>query len=248
MDFRRYLLEAGTIVAAAVVCASVANLTAGRERKLAFVADYPNALIVPNRAPRPQPVVTSTASDGAETLSAGTLVPLEAQEPGVVADAAPPLPSVTQTTAAPVIAAPRVPAAAKPAARATDEEILRRFPVRDDVPYVEISGDDAEWLYHQEILFLDARRTNVYDEGHIAGARNFAVWESDIDQKVAALMNEGFDQRKPIVIYCSGGECEDSHMLSQKLWGVFFNNALVYKDGFPDWKRRGNPVRTGGRP
>jgi rhodanese-related sulfurtransferase len=101
------------------------------------------------------------------------------------------------------------------------------------------------------VLFLDARRTSVYEAGHIAGARSFSVWESDIDDKVNALYGERSDpsdQDKPIVIYCSGGACEDSHMLSQKLWGIQFNNLYVYKDGFPDWQDRNGAVKTGGQP
>ena len=34
-------------------------------------------------------------------------------------------------------------------------------------------------------------------------------------------------------------------MLSQKLHGYGFNNALVYTDGFPDWEKRGLPVEKG---
>ena len=85
----------------------------------------------------------------------------------------------------------------------------------------------------------------------IAGARSFSVWEADVDDKVNALYEERSDpaeQNKPIVIYCSGGACEDSHMLAQKLWGIQFNNVYVYKDGFPDWQKRALPVRTGATP
>jgi rhodanese-related sulfurtransferase len=53
---------------------------------------------------------------------------------------------------------------------------------------------------------------------------------------------------KPILVYCSGGDCEDSHMLAQKLWGVQFNNVYVYKDGFPDWQKRGGSIHTGSNP
>jgi rhodanese-related sulfurtransferase len=100
-------------------------------------------------------------------------------------------------------------------------------------------------------LVLDARRTSVYEQGHIAGARPFSVWESDIDEKVNKLYEERSDPReqlKPILVYCSGGDCEDSHMLAQKLWGVQFNNVYVYKDGFPDWQKRGGPIHTGSNP
>ena len=77
------------------------------------------------------------------------------------------------------------------------------------------------------------------------------MWEADVDDKVNALFEERQDpaeQNKPIVIYCTGGACEDSHMLAQKLWGVQFNNVYVYKDGFPDWQKRGGAVKTGATP
>ena len=125
------------------------------------------------------------------------------------------------------------------------EEILDRFPATPDQQYVEVVGDDVTWLWVSGALFLDARRTSVFEEGHIMGARSFSIWESDIDDKIGALFEEVDDQEMPIVVYCSGGDCEDSHMLADKLWGVFFSNVLVYKDGFPDWQERGGSVLTG---
>jgi rhodanese-related sulfurtransferase len=131
------------------------------------------------------------------------------------------------------------------------ENVLERFPPHPDKPYVEIAGDDVVWLHQRGVLFLDARRSSVFEQGHIAGARSFSVWESDIDDKVNKLFEERGDpsqQLQPIVIYCSGGACEDSHMLAQKLWGIQFNNVLVYKDGFPDWQNRNGAVKTGAAP
>jgi rhodanese-related sulfurtransferase len=128
---------------------------------------------------------------------------------------------------------------------------VSRFTPHPDRASVDISGDDAAALHAAGALFLDARRTSIFEQGHIAGARSFSVWESDIDDKVNALYGERSDpaeQNKPIVIYCSGGACEDSHMLAQKLWGIQFNNLYVYKDGFPDWQKRGGAVRTGANP
>jgi rhodanese-related sulfurtransferase len=113
---------------------------------------------------------------------------------------------------------------------------------------VEIGADAVEQLHRQGVLFLDARRSSVYKDGHIPGARSFPVWESDIDTRVKALFEEGRDQRAPIVIYCSGGDCEDSHMLAEKLYFVGFDNALIYKDGFPDWQKRGGAASKGDQP
>ena len=74
---------------------------------------------------------------------------------------------------------------------------------------------------------------------------HFPVWESDIDGRVTALVGEGRDGAIPVVLYCSGGDCEDSHMLAQKLFGAGFNNLLVYRNGWPDWVRRGGESATG---
>ena len=52
---------------------------------------------------------------------------------------------------------------------------------------------------------------SVYRAGHIAGARSISIWEADADDKVKVLFAEGRDQSAPIVVYCSGGDCEDSH-------------------------------------
>ncbi len=123
-------------------------------------------------------------------------------------------------------------------------DLLRRFPPHNK-PYVEISGDDAAWLVARGALVLDARRTKDYEQGHIARARSFPVWESDVDARVTALVGEGRDGAIPVVLYCSGGDCEDSHMLAQKLFGAGFNNLLVYRDGWPDWVKREGKSATG---
>ena len=123
------------------------------------------------------------------------------------------------------------------------------FAPHPDKPWAEISGDDVMTLHKgSNVLFLDARRTSLYRLGHIPGARPFSVWEADIDDKVKGLFSEGRDQSAPVVVYCTGGDCEDSHMVGQKLYFVGFDNVLVYKDGFPDWEKRGLPVDKGDAP
>jgi rhodanese-related sulfurtransferase len=144
-------------------------------------------------------------------------------------------------SAAPNAAATLVPAAASNAPAKT-------FAPHPDRASVEIGTDDAEQLFREKRLFLDARRTTVYADGHIPGARSFPIWESDIADRVKAFYEEGLDQNAPIVIYCSGGDCEDSHMLAEKLYMVGFNNLLVYKDGFPGWQKRGLPAVKGPKP
>jgi len=167
--------------------------------------------------------------------------------PGPAPDAPPVATTTTQAVAKTPTPAPATPSPAP----APAPDVLARFTPHPDKPYIEISGDDTHALHGKGVLFLDARRTSVFEEGHIPGARSYSVWESDIDDKVSSLFNERSDPRDqnlPIVIYCSGGACEDSHMLAQKLWGIQFNNVYVYKDGYPDWQKRGWPVKTGANP
>ena len=118
-----------------------------------------------------------------------------------------------------------------------------------DKPWVEISGDRVAALFARgDVPFLDARRSSVYRESHIKGARPFPVWEADVDDRVKDFYGEGHDPNAAIVVYCTGGDCEDSHMLAQKLFFAGFNAVFVYKDGFPDWQKRALPVATGDKP
>jgi rhodanese-related sulfurtransferase len=224
MNWRKHFVEAATLIVAATVCAMVANAFASKERKL---------VVVPSGGGGAPPA----GRRGAAATTPDVPVP------------APVTPTTsTTTTTAPVN---RQPATTPKKPAPTPPQPEKTFNPHPDKAYIEIHGDDVEALYKKGALFLDARRTSVYEQGHIPGARPYSVWESDIDEKVNKLFAERSDPREqnlPIVIYCSGGDCEDSHMLAQKLWGIQFNNVYVYKDGFPDWQKRGLPIHTGSAP
>ncbi len=251
MRVRNPFVQSVILIAVAAIIAVVANGFASRTRQLKLPGYYPNALRVPPREPQrvPPPPRTETAFDETTTSGepAAPIPGTASAQPATVA----PAPAATSTAPAqqPAVHEPAtVPAAAKPAATMVE---LSKFQPHPDKAFIEISGEDARALHAAGTLFLDARRTSIYEAGHIAGARTYSVWEADIDDKVNALFEErgdAADQNKPIVIYCSGGACEDSHMLAQKLWGIQFNNVYVYKDGYPDWQQRGGAVKTGGQP
>ncbi len=228
MNWRRHFVEAATLIVAAVVCALVSNAAASRERKLVVVS----TLGTQSRGGQPPSAVPS--QDPATTGSGGPLPSTE-----TTASAAP---QPTATTSKPRTAN------REPRTTTDNRQPIDRFPPHPDKAYVELHGDDVAWLHSKGVLFLDARRTSVFEQGHVPGARPYSVWEADIDEKVNKLYAERSDPRDqnlPIVVYCSGGDCEDSHMLAQKLWGIQFNNVYVYKDGFPDWQKRGLPIHTG---
>lgn len=229
MNFRRHLKETATLVASAVLCALLANAVASRDRKLKVV---------------PEPIPTARQVERTP-LAAETPLP----EPPSKATPAPLATAVPATTRTPRPEPTKTgPGTASSSAPASPAGLLKRYPPHPDRPYVEVHHDTVAPLHTAGALFLDARRTKDYQEGHIAGARPYSIWESDVDEKVKAFLDEGPNPDLPVVIYCSGGDCHDSHILAEKLFGVNFNNVFVYKDGFPDWQKRGGPVRTGPNP
>jgi rhodanese-related sulfurtransferase len=212
------------LVVFAALCAAISNFAASAERKVAWAGSYPRALEVG------PPAVAAPAES--------------APPPSSVAESAPPPTSAAaREESVPTAAAGAV---LTPVGAPADSG--KSFPPHPDKAAVEIAPEDVALLYRRKALFLDARRSSVFAEGHIAGARSFPVWESDIDARVKGLYEEGLDQQAPVVVYCSGGNCEDSHMLAEKLYMVGFDNVLIYKDGFPDWQKRGLAVSKGTNP
>jgi rhodanese-related sulfurtransferase len=207
------------LIALGAGAAALSNLAASTQRKLAWVGSYPRALDVGAPAATAERTPAAQAAPGS-----GTAPPSHAES------------------------RPANPVAAPTALAPFEPDLAAAFPPHPDKAAVEISPDSVELLHRRKALFLDARRSSVYAQGHIPGARSFPVWESDIDARVKAFFEEGLDQRAPVVIYCSGGNCEDSHMLAQKLYMVGFDNVLIYRDGFPDWQKRRHPVTTGENP
>ena len=240
MDLRRHLTETVTLACVAVAIALVSNALASKERKLKIPGDYPNATSAPRPALAAEPSAPVQAVSPASS-------PATAQQGTAGTASKGEYPTKAATPAPRPAAAPMATPASAPAS-AGGSDLLARFPPHPDAPWVEISGEDAAFLHREGVLFLDARRTKDYELGHIRGARAFSVWESDVDEKTLALLGEGRDAKQPVVLYCSGGECEDSHMLAQKLFGAGFNNLLVYRGGFPDWVSRGGAVSRGANP
>lgn len=87
-------------------------------------------------------------------------------------------------------------------------------------------------------LFVDARHPDAYHEGHIPGAVSLPVGRFD-------EMIEGFGSRyptsTPIITYCSGRECEDSHNLARLLFTEGYTNIRIFIDGYPGWEEMGYP-------
>jgi len=98
----------------------------------------------------------------------------------------------------------------------------------------------AKTVYDQgDALFMDARSKEDFDDGHIRGAISLPLGE--FDDRINAFM-ERYPSDQPIITYCAGRTCEDSHRLAEKLMEFGYERVSIMIDGFPGWNERGYPV------
>lgn len=90
-----------------------------------------------------------------------------------------------------------------------------------------------------QALFIDVRPWDSFADGHIQGSISIPL--HDFDQLIMGFM-ENYQVSTPIVTYCSGRECMDSHEAAQYLLDSGYTNVRVYIDGYPGWKEEGLPV------
>lgn len=115
-------------------------------------------------------------------------------------------------------------------------------PTVEPPPPVEIGTAEAFVEHGRGTLFIDARASDVYAQGHVPGARSIPVWEAQADKLVLELMMQIPPPGPRMVVYCQGGHCDDSHMLRQKLLGAGYKDVLIDRQGFPGWVEAGHPV------
>jgi rhodanese-related sulfurtransferase len=101
--------------------------------------------------------------------------------------------------------------------------------------------------YLQEmVVFLDARNDEHYQEGHIPGAYQFDHYRAANFFPEIIPVCQAAEQ---IVVYCNGGECEDSEFAAITLqrMGIPKEKLFVYGGGIAEWIKRGQQVEKGAR-
>jgi rhodanese-related sulfurtransferase len=96
------------------------------------------------------------------------------------------------------------------------------------------------------VVFVDARKDEHYEEGHIPGAYQFDYY---YPAKYAGVVLPLCQNAQQVVVYCTGGDCEDSRltavMLSQA--GIDKSKLFVYAGGITEWKAKRLPLEVGAR-
>ncbi len=101
--------------------------------------------------------------------------------------------------------------------------------------------------YQQKtVLFVDARDDEHYKAGHIPGAYQLYYYQPEPYLPALLPLTQVAEK---IVVYCNGGDCEDSELTAVLLQntGVSPQKISVYGGGFNEWKTKGMPVATGER-
>jgi rhodanese-related sulfurtransferase len=101
--------------------------------------------------------------------------------------------------------------------------------------------------YEAELfVFIDARADRHYEGGHIPAAYQLDRYypERHLATVLPACLNA-----LRVVVYCTGGECEDSHFAAQLLQdaGVAPERLAIYSGGITEWEAKRLPIEVGQR-
>lgn len=110
-----------------------------------------------------------------------------------------------------------------------------------------ISLREAKALFDSDLVtFVDARSYDVYKNGHIENAISIPYDViREIDGVPPHMANGVIDPSESvIVVYCKGGDCDESLLVAQELKGLGFT-CHIFLDGFPAWKKEGYPIVEG---
>ncbi len=112
-----------------------------------------------------------------------------------------------------------------------------------------IDGSTAAQLFHDprgqqgKIVFIDARDEAHYRAGHVPGAYEFDPYHPEKYFPTALPPCRAAEQ---IVVYCHGGDCDDSESAALLLRdvGIALNKLLIYGGGITEWTSNHWPVET----
>jgi rhodanese-related sulfurtransferase len=109
---------------------------------------------------------------------------------------------------------------------------------------VQIGLAEAEDLFASgKGLFVDARPSDEFRAGHIAGGRSLPFATAEERALTDFVSSVGPDEQ--IVVYCSGGDCLSSLGLARLLAGRGLKDIRVFPGGWAEWAAAGLPGETG---
>lgn len=105
-------------------------------------------------------------------------------------------------------------------------------------PHV-ITLEQAYKLYiSKKALFIDARKSQFYETGHIKGAINIP-WHGPEEK---ATIPENLSTNQLIITYCEGIECDSSVELAYFLFDTGFYRVQIFYTGLEEWLNANYPI------
>jgi rhodanese-related sulfurtransferase len=113
------------------------------------------------------------------------------------------------------------------------------------ITLVEVEDLVNDPLYPGEVgVLVDARADDPYEAGHILYARQMNPYHSEryLPDVLPAAM-----EAEMVVVYCQGGECEDSIFACRELLdnGVSLEKIYLFEEGLDGWEAAGGPLDEG---
>lgn len=251
---RKLLVEMGVLVAVSAVVAFSYNAlrTEGRIRVTRNYFDRGDALVAGRVSPA-QPAVETAAGPGPTAESKASTEPAPAAIESVTA------PVVAKgvasgsngrNTADTAGAHPNKDRTAQLVASASPSDASNGKPRKfSDLQhsYQEIDFDDVLAVVNDPMtaaglnVLVDARDDDHYSEGRIAGA--LQCFPHEVDRYVDRIRDAVLNAEK-VIVYCSGGDCEDSIFMCRELlnMSVPYENVFLYPGGWKEWVARGGPT------
>ena len=117
-------------------------------------------------------------------------------------------------------------------------------------PYKEITFEEAVAIFDDPNtatglnVFIDARDDDAYESGHIPGAIQADHYR--LEEYIDRLL-DFVQAAEKVVVYCNGGDCEDSMFLCSDLldFDVSCDKIHLYPGGWEEWAARNMPVAKG---
>ena len=92
-----------------------------------------------------------------------------------------------------------------------------------------------------DVLIVDARPKSFYRLGHIPKA--ISVARNDFKHAYAVMESSGLSTTKlRLLVYCTGNECEDSHLVAAAFRALGNQNVAIFEGGYNAWINAGLPV------
>ncbi|MBY0308015.1 MAG: rhodanese-like domain-containing protein [Phycisphaerales bacterium] len=88
------------------------------------------------------------------------------------------------------------------------------------------------------LQIVDAREPAEFAAGHVPGAVNIPP-DAFGGGAVPEVVNTRLSRDLPIVVYCSGGNCDASKLVAMRLINLGFTQTSVYEDGYTGWTKAG---------